>query len=133
MTEQSRERWLPSHSTTMVVGRWRARARSWAPASRRLRGDLLRLAGRGLPTECGAAESDSAHVPGCRHARAVLPCERGEVGGRAARCRCGCGHARAGRIARRCFLAKRVPADDSVGVWTRIEYLLRIKNMLKIS
>ena len=35
------------------------------------------------------AELDSAHVPRRRHARAVLPQERGSVGGRAARCRCG--------------------------------------------
>ena len=38
------------------------------------------------------SESASADIP-CRwHTGAVLPCERKQVGGRAARCRCGCRH-----------------------------------------
>jgi hypothetical protein len=41
--------------------------------------------------------------------------------------RCGRCHERADRIARRRVLAKRVPADGGVGVWTRIDDLLRIK------
>ena len=60
----------------------------------------------------------SARVPRRRHAGAVLPRERDPVGGGAARCRCGRRHDRAGRIARRRVLARRVPADGGVGVWT---------------
>ena len=59
---------------------------------------------------------DSAHVPRRRHAGAVLPRERDAVGGRAARRRCGRRHDRAGRVARRRVLARRVPADGGVGV-----------------
>src|SRR5581483_2666431 len=40
---------------------------------------------------------------------------------RAARCRCGRCHERAGRIARRRILAQRVPADGGVGVWTHLK------------
>ena len=61
---------------------------------------------------------DSAHVPRRRHAGAVLPRQRDPVGGRAARCRCGCRDERAGRVARRRAVASRVPADGGVGVWT---------------
>ena len=43
------------------------------------------------------------------------------VGGRAARCRCGRCHDRAGRIARRRVLARRVPAHGGVGVWTGVK------------
>ena len=74
--------------------------------------------GGGLPTAWRDAEFDSARVPRRRHAGAVLPRERDPVGGRAARCRCGRRHDRAGRVARRRVLARRVPADGGVGVWT---------------
>src|SRR5215468_6138540 len=75
--------------------------------------------GGGLPTAwCNNAELDSAHVPRRRHARAVLPQECGSVGGRAARCRCGRCHEGAAGVARRRVLARRVPPDGGVGVWT---------------
>ncbi len=77
------------HRGVRCLGERRACARHRAPASGCLRCDLLRLTGRGLPTAWCNAEPDSAHVPRRRHARAVLPRERGSVGGRAARCRCG--------------------------------------------
>ena len=67
----------------------------------------------------------SAHVPRCRHAGAVLPRERDPVGGRPARCGCGRRHDRAGRVARRRVLARRVPADGGVGVWTVKHWLHR--------
>ena len=62
--------------------------------------------------------SDSARVPRRRHAGAVFPRQRDPVGGRAARCRCRCRDERAGRVARRGAVARRVPADGGVGVWT---------------
>ena len=77
-----------------------------------------RLAGRGLPTACRDAEPASARVPRRRHAGAVLSRERHTLGGRAARRRCGRCHDRAGRVARRRVLERRVPADGGVGVWT---------------
>ena len=107
-----------THRGVRCLGGWRARARHWASASGHLRCGLLRLAGRGLPTAWRDAESDSARVPRRRHAGAVLPRERDPVGGRAARCRCGRRHDRAGRVARRRVLARRVPADGGVGVRT---------------
>ena len=99
------------------LGEWRARARHGASPSRHLRRGLLRIAGRRVPTACRDAELASARVPRRRHAGAVLPRERDPVGGRAARCRCGCCHDRAGRVARRRVLERRVPADGGVGVW----------------
>ena len=65
--------------------------------------------------------SAAARIPRRRHPGAVLPGERHPVGGRIARHRCGCGVHRAGRIARRPVLARRVPADGGVGVWTMKE------------
>ena len=44
---------------------------------------------------------------------------------RAARCRCGRRDDRAGRVARRRVLARRVPADGGVGVWTVKHWLYR--------
>src|SRR5207248_5727012 len=43
---------------------------------------------------------------------------RHTLGRRAARRRCGRCHDRAGRVARRRVLERRVPADGGVGVWT---------------
>src|ERR1700747_2659301 len=108
-----------------VLGVWGAGARDWASASGRLRCGLLRLAGRGLPSARGDAESDSARVPRCGHAGAVLPRERDPVGGRATRCGCRCRDDGAGRVARRRFLARGVPADGGVGVWTVKQWLYR--------
>ncbi|MDQ1439769.1 MAG: hypothetical protein QOK43_3398 [Acidimicrobiaceae bacterium] len=48
----------------------------------------------------------------------VLTRQRDPVGGRAARRWCGRRSDRAGRIARRCVPARRVPPDGRVGVWT---------------
>src|SRR6185312_16473039 len=98
-----------------------------APASGCLRCDLLRLAGRRLQTGWRDAGPGAAHVPRRRHAGAVLPRQRGPVGGRAARCGCGCRDERAGRVARGRAVAGRVPADGGVGVWTMTyqgEYML---------
>jgi hypothetical protein len=100
------------------LGGWRARARPRVSASRRLRCGLLRLAGRGLQTDWRDAESDSARVPRRRHAGAVFPRQRDPVGGGAARCRCRCRDERAGGVARRGAVARRVPADGGVGVST---------------
>jgi len=61
---------------------------------------------------------DSARVPRCGHAGAVLPRERDPMGGRAAPCRCGRCDDGAGRVAWRRVLARRVPADGGVGIWT---------------
>ena len=77
---------------------------------------LLRVAGRWLPTACCDAELGPARVPRRRHAGALLPPKRGPVGGRAARCGCGCCHDRAGRVARRRVLERRVPTDGGLGV-----------------
>ena len=60
----------------------------------------------------------AARVPRRRHAGAVLPRERDPLGGRAARCRRGRRHDRAGRIAWRRVLERGVPADGGVGVRT---------------
>ena len=114
----SESRCPPTHRGVRCLCEWRARARHRASASRYLRCGLLRLAGRRLPTACRDAEFASAHVPRRRHAGAVLPRERDPVGGRAARCRCGRRHDRAGRVARRRVLERRVSADGGVGVWT---------------
>src|SRR5262249_30351717 len=100
------------------VGGWGAGARDRAPAPGPLRCGLLRLAGRGLPSAWGDAESDSARVPRGWHAGAVLPRERDPVGGRAAQCGCGRCDDGAVRVARRRVLARRVPADGRVGIWT---------------
>jgi hypothetical protein len=103
-----------SHRGVWCLGGRGAGARDWASASGRLRCGLLRLAGRGLPSAWGDAESGSARVPRCGHAGAVLPRERDPVGGRAARCGCGRCDDGACRVARRCVLARRVPADGGV-------------------
>ncbi len=62
--------------------------------------------GAGYQPSRRVAELDSAYVPRRRHTGAILPRERDPVGGLAARCRCGRGDDRAGRIARRSFLAR---------------------------
>jgi pimeloyl-ACP methyl ester carboxylesterase len=69
----------------------------------------------------GGMPSSMPRLSRRRHAGAVLPRQRDPVGGRAARCRCGRRHERAGRVARRRAVARRVPADGGVGVWTRID------------
>ena len=105
------------HRGVWCLGGWRARARHWASASGRLQCGLLRVARRRLPTAWRDAEFDSARIPRCRHPGAVFPRQRDPVGGRAARCRCGRRHERAGRVARRRTMARRVPVDGGVGVW----------------
>src|ERR1700685_311714 len=100
------------------LGGWRAGPRSWASASTCLWCGLVRLAWRRLQAAWHYAESASAHIP-CRwHTGAVLPRKRKEVGGRAARCRCGCRHERVSWVARWRILARRVPADGGVGTRT---------------
>jgi transposase len=107
-----------THRGIRCLGGWRARARPWASASGRLRCGLLRLAGRGLQADWRDAELDSPRVPRRRHPGTVFPRQRDPVGGGAARCRCRCRDERAGRVARRGAVARRVPADGGVGVWT---------------
>ena len=61
-------------------------------------------------------EFASARVPRRRRAGAVLSPERDPLGGRPARRRRGGCHNRAGRVARRRLLGRRVPADGCMGV-----------------
>ena len=118
-----------AHGGVWCLGEWRARARHGASPSRHLRCGLLRVAGRRLPTACRDAQFASARVPRRRHAGAVLSRERDPLGRRAARRRCGRCHDRAGRVARRRVLERRVPADGGVGVW-RLELGNRWPNAL---
>ena len=84
---------LPTERTAVFgVSAGGAGPRSWASTSTCLRCCLLRLAWRRLQAAWGFAESAPAHIPCSWHRGAVLSPERKEVGGRAARCRCGCRH-----------------------------------------
>ena len=107
-----------AHGGVWCLRERRTRARRGASPSRHLRCGLLCVAGRRLSAACRDAEVASARVPRRRHAGAVLSRERDPLGRRAARRGCGRCHDRAGRVARRRVLERRVPANGGVGVWT---------------
>jgi hypothetical protein len=73
-------------------------------------------AGRGPQADCFYVGLASARVPRRRHVGAVLPQKRLPVGDRAEPCRCGRGTSGADRVARRRAVARRVPAEGSLGV-----------------
>ena len=82
-----------AHGSVRGLGRRGACTRTRASASGQVRRCLLRVAGCGLPATHTVAEFTPARVSRRRHARAVLPRQRGPVGICLARCRCRCRHA----------------------------------------
>jgi hypothetical protein len=107
-----------SHGGVRCLGGWGIRARHWASASGRLRCCVLRLAGGWLPATWRDAGLVAARLPRRRHAGAVFSRQCHTMGDRIAGCRRGRGHERARRVTRRRTVARRIPADGGVGVWT---------------